>query len=89
MDIQNEIQDNTYNLNQGSMDKSFFNEYIREYVIKNCSKLLLKKCDKILEDYDFIGLLSLSCLCLRLLDCTIIIIFLLQLIRIYIYYYTV
>jgi hypothetical protein len=56
MDIQNETQDNTYNLNQGSMDKIFFDEYIR---IK-CNKNLQKKCNKILEDYDFIEYYSLG-----------------------------
>jgi hypothetical protein len=41
---------NKYYLNKGSMDKTFFNEYIRNNVQKN----LQKKCDKILEDFEFI-----------------------------------
>ncbi len=53
--------DNKYNLgfyiNKGSIDKSFFDDFIRSHVQKN----LQKKCDKILEDYELIEFYSIGC----------------------------
>lgn len=60
MDTQNQTQDNKYCVNKGVMDKSFFNEYIREYVKNSCSNNMLKKCDKILEDFEFIEYFSIG-----------------------------
>ncbi len=45
-----ENSEQKYYVNKGIMDKSFFNEYIRNHIQKN----LLKKCDQILEDYEYI-----------------------------------
>jgi hypothetical protein len=56
MDIQNEAQCNTYNLNQGLMDKLFFDNYISVRISSGCKK----KCDKILEDNDFIEYYSIG-----------------------------
>ncbi len=53
--------DNKYNnqfyINEGSIDKSFFDDFIRSHVQKN----LQKKCDKILEDYELIEYYSIGC----------------------------
>jgi hypothetical protein len=46
-----EAENNKYYLNEGSMDKTFFDEYIRHQIISSGCK---KKCDKILEDFEFI-----------------------------------
>ena len=56
MDIQNETQDNKYSVNKGVMDKTFFNNYIRDHISSGCKK----KCDKILEDNDFIEYYSIG-----------------------------
>ena len=48
--MESQNQDNKYYINQGSMNKDFFTEYIRDHVQTN----LQKKCDKILEEIDFI-----------------------------------
>ena len=53
--------DNKYNLrfniNKGSIDKSFFDDFIRSHVQKN----LQKKCDKMLEDNELIEFYSIGC----------------------------
>ncbi len=53
--------DNKYNhkfyINKGSIDKSFFNDFIRSQVQKN----LQNRCDKILEDYEMIEYYSIGC----------------------------
>ena len=46
-----------FNINKGSIDKSFFDDFIRSHVQKN----LQKNCDKILEDYEFIEYYSVGC----------------------------
>jgi hypothetical protein len=54
--MESQNQDNKYYINQGSMDKDFFTEYIREHIQTN----LQKKCDKILEEIDFIEYYSIG-----------------------------
>ena len=49
-------QNNKYYLNEGSMDKTFFDEYIRHHITSNYKK----KCDKILEDFEFIEYYSIG-----------------------------
>jgi hypothetical protein len=53
--------DNKYNLrfniNKGSIDKSFFDDFIRSHVQKN----LQKRCDKMLEDNELIEYYSIGC----------------------------
>jgi hypothetical protein len=48
---------NQFYINKGCIDKSFFDDFIRSHVQKN----LLKKCDKILEDYELIEYYSIGC----------------------------
>jgi hypothetical protein len=56
--LENDNKNNLrFYIKKGSIDKSFFDDFIRSHVQKN----LLKKCDKILEDYEFIEYYSIGC----------------------------
>lgn len=50
-------QNNKYYLNEGSMTKSFFDDYIKHHINKGNN---LQKCEKILEDYEFIEYYSIG-----------------------------
>ena len=54
---QSQCHNNKYYLNKGSIDKSFFDDFIRSNVQKN----LQKKCDKMLEDNELIEYYSIGC----------------------------
>jgi hypothetical protein len=45
-----------FNINKGLMNRTFFNEYIKEFVQDN----LLNMCNKTLDDYDFIDYYSIG-----------------------------
>jgi hypothetical protein len=53
----NDNYNSRFNINKGSIDKYFFDNYIRNHVQKN----LQKRCDKILENYEFIEYYSIGC----------------------------
>jgi hypothetical protein len=53
----NDNYNSRFNINKGSIDKYFFDNYIRNHVQKN----LQKRCDKILENYEFIEYYSIVC----------------------------
>ena len=54
---QSQCHNNKYYLNKGSIDKSFFDDFIRSHVQKN----LQNRCDKMLEDYELIEYYSIGC----------------------------
>ena len=54
--METQTQNNKYYLNKGNIDKSFFDEYIKDHVQKN----LHNKCNNILNNYEFIEYYSIG-----------------------------